>query len=40
MIEPVNELDGRYEELIDDPKLVEPMRSILGIDDPDPELLR
>jgi len=33
VIEPVNELDGRYEELIDDPKLVEPMRSILGVDE-------
>lgn len=32
VIEPVNELEGRFEELIDDPKIVEPMQSILGVD--------
>ena len=32
VIEPVNELEPRFEQLIDDPKLIEPMLSILGVE--------
>ncbi|MFT7245392.1 MAG: hypothetical protein ACI82A_002760 [Candidatus Azotimanducaceae bacterium] len=32
VIEPVNELEGRFSQLIDDSRLVGPMRSILAVD--------